>query len=41
MYYTEVKVGTVIYTYEDYGTCFFIVERGKLELRGDEKSKKK
>lgn len=41
MYYTEVDEGHVIYTYSDLGTCFFIVDKGKLELISEDRSKKR
>jgi hypothetical protein len=41
MYYVEVEEGNVIYSYSDLGTCFFIVEKGKLELISEDRSKKR
>ena len=32
MFYTEVASGRKIYSFHDHGTCFFIVERGSLEM---------
>ena len=32
MLYCNVAEGTRLYSHDDYGTCFFIVERGRLEM---------
>lgn len=31
----------MLYSYNDLGTCFFIVEKGKLELISEDRSKKR
>lgn len=41
MFYCEVREGKTIYSYHDYGTCFFIVDRGSLEMFSQNKDKRK
>lgn len=41
MFYCEVREGKTLFTEHDYGTCFFIVNRGSLELLSENKNKRK
>ena len=41
MYFTEVKSGKKVYTFDDHGTCFFIVEKGSLEMMSADRERRK
>lgn len=41
MYYAQLREGQVLYSFDDTGTCFFIVDKGRLELTTDDRSNRK
>jgi hypothetical protein len=41
MFFCEVAEGKKVYSFHDYGTCFFIVERGSLEMVSSDRSRRK
>ena len=41
MVYAEMDPGHVIYREKDFGTCFFYIERGEIEVTNDRGEKKK
>jgi hypothetical protein len=41
MYYAELREGQLLYSFEDYGACFFIVDKGRLEITTDDRSHRK
>ena len=41
MFYAEVKEGHNIFSFHDFGSCFFIVDRGSLEMMSPDKDKRK
>ncbi len=41
MYFAHVNEDEIIYSYQDFATCFFIVQTGSLELTGEDHHKKK
>ena len=41
MFYCRVPEGKKVYSFHDFGTCFFIVETGSLEMISSERNKEK
>lgn len=41
MFYCHVKEGKIIYSYHDFGTCFFIVEKGSLDMVSVDQERRK